>query len=73
MDDKKVYEVTVHRCMGILVRANDENEAKALAVEAANDTYLEDWDCAETKVLYEPKEIDIDYLSDEVVNEIYPN
>ena len=73
MDDKKVYEVTVHRCIGVLVGAKDENEAKALAIEAADDAYLDEWEDTNTEVFYEPEEVCIEHLSDEEVNKIYPN
>lgn len=45
MDDKKIYEVTVHRCIGVFVKANSKEEAKALAIEAGDsDIYEEDWE-----------------------------
>lgn len=72
MDDKKIYEVIVHRCIGALVKANNEEEAKKLAVEAADsDIYEENWENADTKALYQPEEKDIEDIDDEDVDKIF--
>lgn len=72
MDDKKIYEVTVHRCISVLVRANNEEEAKKLAVEAADsDIHEENWENADTKALYQPEERDIEEIDDEDVDKIF--
>lgn len=72
MDDKKIYEVTVHRCISVLVRANNEEEAKKFAVEAADsNTHCDDWEDADTKALYQPEERDIEDIDDEDVDKIF--
>lgn len=72
MDDKKIYEVIIYRCIGVLVKANNKEEAKKLAVEAANsDIHEKDWEDAETEVLYEPEEIDIEDIDNEDVDKIF--
>lgn len=72
MDDKKIYEVIVQRCIGVLVKANNKEEAKKLAVEVANsDIHEKDWEDAETEVLYEPEEINIENIDDEDVDKIF--
>lgn len=72
MDDKKIYEVIVQRCIGVLVKANNKEEAKKLAVEAANsDIHEKDWEDAATEVLYEPEEINIENIDDEDVDKIF--
>lgn len=70
MDDKKIYEVITYRCIGVLVKANNKEEAKKLAVEAA-DIHEKYWEDAETEVLYEPEEIDIENIDDEDVDKIF--
>lgn len=71
MDDKKIYEVIVQRCIGVLVKANNAKEAKSLAVDVAvNNIYCDDWEDAETTVLYEPEEKDIEDIDDEDVDKI---
>lgn len=71
MEDKKIYEVIVQRCIGVLVKAKNEEEAKSLAVDAADgNLHVEDWEDAETTVLYEPEEKDIEDIDDEDVDKI---
>lgn len=70
--DKKIYEVIVHRCIGVLVKANNEEEAKSLAIEAVeSNTYCDDWEDADTKALYQPEERDIEDIDDEDVDKIF--
>lgn len=72
MDDKKIYEVVVHRCIGVLVKANNKEEAKRLAVEAADsDIHEEDWEAADTKAFFQPEEVDIEDIDDEDINKIF--
>ena len=72
MDDKKIYEVTVHRCIGVFVKANSKEEAKALAIEAGDsDIYEEEWENTNTEVYYQPEEKDIDEMDDEDVDKIF--